>query len=169
MPDRRPTLDDLKMQRDGHLRPGKNPYRDPEHPFEKRGSKPRRLSKEDREAAEAAARAEFDARHTREFDAAMARERRDAAVQQVGQHADPAWFARALQAVRDVAREAGVDGFTTDDVWARLGGNEPREPRAMGPVMLAASRAGVCRPLSYNRDSTDPQCHARPKRVWVAA
>ena len=55
--------------------------------------------------------------------------------------------------------------MTTDDVWACAPG-EPPEPRAMGPAMRNAQRAGWIERTSMTKQSKRPACHAREVRVW---
>lgn len=74
-----------------------------------------------------------------DFDLAAARRARDEAIDHV---VDPpfAYFARA--ALKAVMAER--DTFTADHVWAeldRMGIPRPIEPRALGPIMLAAIKA----------------------------
>ena len=65
------------------------------------------------------------------------------------------------------------DDLTSDDVWAVLHRNgipDPREPRAMGPVMLAGVREGWIKPTNQVRISDDPASpnHRRPQRVYLS-
>jgi hypothetical protein len=53
------------------------------------------------------------------------------------------WLARGLAAVSRLARRQRV--FSADDVWFALGEDRPKEPRAMGPVLQAAAKAGLIR------------------------
>lgn len=101
----------------------------------------------------------------RRLDVREARRRKTEAIDAVERGADAWWFRRALQAVRSA--RVSTAGFTTDDVWAILGDDEPRENRAMGAVMREAHRSGLARPTVQYRPSADPRCHGRPKRVWV--
>lgn len=76
-----------------------------------------------------------------------ARRNRDAAVALVAAHASASWQDVAYRAVVHVA--TWQDRFTSDDIWEALAaaypGTTTREPRAMGPVLMGAVRAGVCR------------------------
>jgi hypothetical protein len=88
---------------------------------------------------------------------------RDKAVARVYANADAAWKRQAKQAIVRLLRERGLGyRFTTDDVDCP----PPREPRAWGPIMLAAQRAGLIENTHVVRQSNQPQCHARPKAVW---
>ncbi len=91
---------------------------------------------------------------------------RDSALSRVERHADPQWLARAYAAVRNCA--ANLHEFTSDDVWSELASMRkfPHEPRALGPVMRAAVKAGVCVPMGIYRPSVRVACHARPVMVY---
>lgn len=97
------------------------------------------------------------------WDLEAGRSARDEAMEAVD---NPPWrvFAeRALLAV--MRRQADV---TSDDVWAELDGMgipRPTEPRAMGPVMMAAVRDGSLIPTGV-RTGRNPKAHARPIRVY---
>lgn len=89
---------------------------------------------------------------------------RDEALERVEAAANDTWKTEALHVVRHLS--AMGTSFTTDDVWSRLTGVATPEPRAMGPVMLAAQRAGYCYPTDRFRKSRRPEHHAGPIRVW---
>lgn len=101
-------------------------------------------------------------------DSPTGRQLRDAAIAQVDEHANPTWKEWALDAVQRVCEEGKP--FTTDDVWLELSGTESQvrthEPRAMGAVMQRAAKLGWVEPMNEWRQSTRPECHANPKRVW---
>jgi hypothetical protein len=101
------------------------------------------------------------------FDAALGEQERDHAIDRVEENADALWLAVAYNAVLDCAR-LHPWGFTTDDVWARIGG-PPREPRAMGAVMRRAKADGVIVPLDEWRLTARASAHRRPCRVWRRA
>ena len=65
----------------------------------------------------------------------------DARIEQVEANADREWLARARAVVLDLADTMPV--FGADDVWARMGDDTPREPRALGPVIKGLAREGV--------------------------
>jgi hypothetical protein len=68
---------------------------------------------------------------------------RDVALAHAAAAADPEWMAKALNATMDLAR-AGE--FTTDEVWFALeqaGIPPPREPRALGPIIMGLVRRGA--------------------------
>ena len=89
---------------------------------------------------------------------------RDQALDRV-ETANKSWVDTAVTVGRAVA--STMAEFTSDDIWNALDeANRPREPRAMGPVMMRLQRAGVIRPTDRVKKSALPQCHSRPKRVW---
>lgn len=93
-----------------------------------------------------------------------ARAARDEAMERATIHAPEQWKRDARICVKALAVSRGM--LTTDDVWSIIG--QPREPRALGPVMLsAASRGTIVRTGEY-RQSTRPECHCRPIPVWGA-
>lgn len=99
-----------------------------------------------------------------DFDAGL--RLKEQGIAQVEANANPAWKQEAHRQVLILA-QAGAE-FTTDDVWARLEGRqETPEPRAMGAVMLKASRQGVIRMTGQFRQSKRPECHGRRIAVWV--
>ena len=101
------------------------------------------------------------------FTLAEGRVRRDAAMIRVAQAVRPEWWEDAFDAVQWCAEHHAA--FTTDAVFSRLaqlGVAPPREPRAMGPLMKAAERAGLVRPTSAFRATTRASRHAAPVRIW---
>lgn len=101
------------------------------------------------------------------FDVPAGIEARDQAIEQVEAHADPTWKLHATAAIRWLARTRPE--FTTDDVWQELhvrnhGG--PREPRALGALMVAAAKQGLIEPTDRYVPSQRPDCHRRPVKVW---
>lgn len=92
---------------------------------------------------------------------------RDEAIERVAAPDDAAaWIDHATAALMSLLALKPV--LSSDDVWAeleRLGIEPPDEPRAMGPVMLAAVRAGHMRPLGFVQ-SARPVCNARPVRTY---
>lgn len=68
------------------------------------------------------------------------------ALERVEGAASPGWIASANDAVETLARMG--QPFTPDDVWDLLddrGVHPPREPRALGPVLKGAAKAGTIR------------------------
>ena len=98
------------------------------------------------------------------IDMAAARAARDQAIKRVDTNADPTWKTRALMAVADVAR--AKETLISDDVWIHLGWM-PIEPRAIGPVMLAAAKRGYIERIDGEmRQAHRIVNHARPQQVW---
>jgi hypothetical protein len=96
----------------------------------------------------------------------LGRVARDDALARVEEHADHDWIRAAKRATVALMRAHGVGyEFTTDNIHCP----PPREPRAWGPIMLAAQRAGLITNTGATRQSNRPQCHARPKAVWRVA
>lgn len=95
------------------------------------------------------------------FDREGARAARDEAISRVAESHE-AWISAALKAVRAIARSRQT--FTTDDLWKHVAA--PEEPRAAGPLMLAAMKLGICVPTTQTSQSARKRCHARPLRVW---
>jgi len=91
---------------------------------------------------------------------------RDKALDRL-QTANEQRIARAVREIRKVApllRE-----FTTDDLFPDPAAWDFTDPRAIGAVMQQAKRLGLIKPTDRVRNSNQSTCHARPKRVWVAA
>lgn len=55
--------------------------------------------------------------------------------------------------------------FTTDSVWPMLKVT-PTEPRALGPAMKRAQRAGLIEPTGEFVQSVSKTNHCRPLRRW---
>jgi hypothetical protein len=91
----------------------------------------------------------------------QARRLRDAAVARVDASADPGWKLEAKRVVWALIKEGS--GFTADDVWERLDA-EVAEPRALGPVILAAARAGYI--VDSGRMVKSRRRHATKITVW---
>lgn len=104
------------------------------------------------------------------FDAPLAAAARDRDMARVDRAVDPEWRDLAYEAVVETAAEL-PDGFIVDDVWQHLpaGVEDPREPRAMGPVMRRAQSAGIIVPTNEYRPSARVTAHRNPRRVWRAA
>lgn len=92
---------------------------------------------------------------------------RDEAIVRVEAHAAPVFKELAFAAVCRVARRR--HSFIVDMVWAELELGEAaptHEKRAMGAVMVRASRAGIIEPTDEFRASEQRNCHSNPRRVW---
>lgn len=93
---------------------------------------------------------------------AQAKAQRDAAIEQV-EHGAGEWHEYAYAFVFDyLTRHATL---YADDLWA-AGLTPPREPRALGAVLRAASLRGLMRDSGTFRAST--RRHMTPGRVWVS-
>ena len=107
-------------------------------------------------------------------DVIAATKARDAAMKQVKENADKHWLSDAREAVRTICASAtpGLDsvfGFinnewTSDDVWKTL--RLPREPRALGPVINAAVKAGWCEATGRYVKSKRKSRHRAPIAVY---
>jgi hypothetical protein len=89
-------------------------------------------------------------------------QRRDAALAQVEANADESWLADAYDAL--VAYLKGHEEFFVDDWWQRTGFREPREARALGPVVMRAARAGLMEKTGNFRKSIRSNMTEKP--VW---
>lgn len=88
---------------------------------------------------------------------------RDEAIDQVDRNADAAWKDQALAVIRRVCEDR-VD-WHSDVLW-EYGLEEPREARALGPVLLKAARLGYCRKTDRTRPSV--RSHGSGKAIWTS-
>lgn len=102
--------------------------------------------------------------HQFEFDLSKGRELRDDGIQRAYAHSDAECYERLKVALWTVIHT--MHTFTTDDVLRRFEGEPPREPRVMGALMRKAQAEGFVSATREYRQSDNPACHARPKRVW---
>ena len=101
------------------------------------------------------------------LDLIAATDARDAAIARVATATDANWKAEVWAVIERFA--AGVE-FTTDTIWQAChdeGIGAPREPRALGAVMVEAARSGLVAATDRYVSSRRVACHARPIRVWV--
>ncbi len=77
------------------------------------------------------------------------------------------WSSRAYETIRRLTKGRT---FSSDDVWqlmepyAKLA---PKDPRALGKVMLKAKRAGLIELVSGEQVISKREiCHSRPIQVW---
>jgi hypothetical protein len=95
---------------------------------------------------------------------------KEASMEQVEDHANPAWLNLMVEQVRIVCTKHRR--FTVDDVMDRydaIVGEKPttHELRAMGPVMLRAAKAGYCLKANVMAvPSRRRKLHASPRAVW---
>jgi hypothetical protein len=78
------------------------------------------------------------------------------------------WQQIALQCVSDVAKVKSL--FTGDDVMDLLDvrGSVTNEARALGPVMVMASKSGVMEKTESFKSSARRTQHGSPRRVWLS-
>jgi hypothetical protein len=88
------------------------------------------------------------------------RRARDEALAAVEGGADAAWMAAAKRVLWALIKSG--QEFTADDVWEQV--PTPREPRALGPVMRAAQRAGYME--DTGRMAPSRRRHATKITVW---
>ena len=88
---------------------------------------------------------------------------REEAMDRVYAAADPEVKSDCRRAIREVAGRQAL--FTSDEVWEEMI-CKPEEPRILGPMMRWAQNSGVCERTEGTVQSTLPQNHRRPIRVW---
>jgi hypothetical protein len=88
---------------------------------------------------------------------------RDAALVAV-EHGAGEWIDFAMVHLFQLAEEQ--DEFTTDDMWSRLDGNVPDEPRALGAVMMKGRKMKICEVTPRYVCSRRACNHKRGIRVW---
>ncbi len=103
------------------------------------------------------------------FDRDLGEQLRDAAIEQVGENAEPEWMFPALAAACLVATYR--QEFTTDPIWWILDFQweipRPHENKAMGAVMSKLRVNRVARVIEGRISrSVRPECHRRPLQVW---
>lgn len=89
------------------------------------------------------------------------------ALANVEQGSDPVWVSLATDTVLNLAREG--EPFTTDDVWDHLaerGVEQPREPRALGPIMKSLQRSHAIKLEGY---ATSRRRHGALIRSYTGA
>lgn len=91
---------------------------------------------------------------------------RDEAIKRVADNADAGWMERAENILRALCCESGRETLTTDDIWAKLGDDEPREPRAMGAVLRRGCSLGIIEATDRFEQSKRAKNHARKIQVW---
>ena len=100
------------------------------------------------------------------LDFAAAAGARDDAIDMVAR-GNAEWCYKVAHVIESLARERAK--FTADHIWkacAAAGIDPPREPRALGAAMTAATQAGICQPTPYFFPSRRRSRHAGPCRIW---
>ncbi len=97
------------------------------------------------------------------LDMALARANRDCALARVDANSDEAWKQAARTAIERLATTQPE--FISDAVWD-TGLPKPREPRALGPIMVWAARRGLIVDTGRIQQSAQPKSHAMPRRIW---
>lgn len=100
------------------------------------------------------------------FDPAAGEAARDEAMRRVDAAAPAEFKQRAWDAILHLV-SVGED-FTADDVW-RILGETPDEPRALGPQITRASKAGLVFDSGLKKKSDRPVHHRYPMTVWRVA
>jgi hypothetical protein len=92
--------------------------------------------------------------------------RKEASMADVEAHADEDWKAAALLAAKHTAED--LPYLTSDDVWALIPKTvKTHEPRALGPIMRDAAKAGWIEKAELpGRNSNRPTLHSSPRTVW---
>jgi hypothetical protein len=105
------------------------------------------------------------------FDLDGAKEAKREGMERAALGADETWKLAMEAAV--IATAQKMQRFTTDDVFITFYRDNPTSPttkdaRALGPIMLAAARAGVCRKADDTpwRPTQRRSRHAAPLQVW---
>jgi hypothetical protein len=99
-----------------------------------------------------------------ELDLPAARAARDEGIARGAESAGEDFAASAELAIRITARWNRE--FIVDDVWRNMNRSRYGDNRAMGAAIRKAVRAGVIAPTERYRPSSQPNCHANPRRVW---
>ena len=92
---------------------------------------------------------------------------RDDAIARAERHALQEWKDTTMDIIKVLA--IAYPTFTTDDVWLELNRTPhvgTHEPRALGSMIRAAYKLGWIVPTQEYENSTRPECHARPVKVW---
>jgi len=109
-------------------------------------------------------RAAYDARMRQRIDELDAVRRRDLALAQVADAADPSWASAAWDAL--VAYLRSHETFFGDDFWLETNLERPRESRALGPIVLRAARQGLMKKSGEFRPSAQSNMQSKP--VWTS-
>lgn len=100
---------------------------------------------------------------TVQLDTAQARANRDEAIRHVEEWGKIEWQRAAYALGERIAQE--LPEFTADEFWRR-GLPKPREPRALGPILLALQRARVIEATDRLVNTSQVLRNAAPVRIW---
>ncbi len=104
----------------------------------------------------------YAAAHRLQADELDAAHRRDQALAQVADAADPDWMSAAWNILVDYLRTH--ETFFVDEFWEQTNLVRPKESRALGPVVLRAAREGLMRKSGEFRKSTASNMTEKP--LW---
>lgn len=96
------------------------------------------------------------------FDSLEGERAKTRGMKQASEHAPESWQQEALEAIRHLAKHKHK--FAADEIWQYV--EKPKEPRAVGPLMLKACRLGWIVPTLQYQKSRIPSQHQQPIRVW---
>ena len=87
-------------------------------------------------------------------------------MQRVEKHADEEWKTVAMGIIKDLCQNRTE--WTADDVWEALSHHTAKthEPRAVGALIVNASKMGLCKSTGRYVQSRLPIRHKRPVCVW---
>lgn len=106
--------------------------------------------------------------YERVFDVEASEEARDEAIRRGDVAADPQWKERAYQALLACARANPT--FIVDQVWEYLAREDvPKEPRAMGAILIRGAKEGVIARTREYRLSDRVSAHRNPRVVWQSS
>lgn len=106
----------------------------------------------------------WDNRRRQQIDELDAARRRDVALAQVADAADPSWMAAAWDALNEYLRTH--ETFFVDDFWNETKLERPKESRALGPVVLRAARDGLMKKSGQFRKSAASNMTEKP--LWTS-
>jgi uracil-DNA glycosylase len=104
----------------------------------------------------------YDRRMRQQLDELDAVRRRDLALAQVADAADPTWMEAAWDALVSYLQTHKT--WFSDDFWAETDLVRPRESRALGPVVLKAARQGLMKKSGEFRPSVASNMQSKP--IW---
>lgn len=100
------------------------------------------------------------------FDSTEAgRRNRDEALERVERAADEEWKERAWAYLNRMAK--AQPEFCAEDLWL-AGLDKPREPRALGPLLMHARRDGLIAPSGRYRQSASASRNSGDAKVWLS-